>query len=172
MPLNPVPVTIQGPSLAIGGNTAGVLGTITAGTAVFVGGNNITLSQAGQNVTISGAAGGGGGSFTLNGTTNSVSISAGANIGIGQAASTITISASNQTGSLSYVQSLNGSSGQVSLVAGKNISLSSNASTITINDTGSTLVSITSVAGGATQGTANTASSSAFAFVAGPNITL
>jgi hypothetical protein len=39
---------------AITGNTSGVLATVSTGTMVFAGGNNITLSQNGQSITISG----------------------------------------------------------------------------------------------------------------------
>ena len=48
-------------NVTIGGNTAGVGTLISTGTATLVGGNNITLSQNGNAVTISGGAGGGGG---------------------------------------------------------------------------------------------------------------
>jgi fibronectin-binding autotransporter adhesin len=41
--------------LAISGNTSGALATINSGTAVIFGGNNVTLSQNGQSITISGA---------------------------------------------------------------------------------------------------------------------
>ena len=44
---------------AITGNTSGVLATVSTGTMVFAGGNNITLSQNGQSITISGANVGG-----------------------------------------------------------------------------------------------------------------
>ena len=46
-------------NVTIGGNTAGALAAISSGTWTFAGGNNITLSQAGNAVTISGAAAGG-----------------------------------------------------------------------------------------------------------------
>ena len=42
-----------------GNNTAGVIGNISSGTLYLAGGNNITLSQNGQSLTISGAAQGG-----------------------------------------------------------------------------------------------------------------
>lgn len=42
--------------LSFGGNTSGALALISSGTAVLFGGNNITLSQAGNSVTISGAS--------------------------------------------------------------------------------------------------------------------
>lgn len=48
-------------SLTIGGNTAGVPALISNGTVGLHGGPNITLSQIGKNVTISGNPGGGGG---------------------------------------------------------------------------------------------------------------
>lgn len=47
-------------SHSIGGNTSGALADVVSGTYVLAGGNNITLSQNGNSVTISGAAGGGG----------------------------------------------------------------------------------------------------------------
>lgn len=50
------------PSLkaSIGGNTAGVLAPINTGTLFLAGGNNITLSQNGNSITISGGGGGAG----------------------------------------------------------------------------------------------------------------
>jgi hypothetical protein len=51
-----------GIDLQIGGNTTGTTNLISTGTAVFAGGNNITLSQDGTNaITIIGGAGGGAG---------------------------------------------------------------------------------------------------------------
>lgn len=44
----------------IGGNTAGATANVSTGTYVLAGGNNITLSQNGNSVTISAGAGGGG----------------------------------------------------------------------------------------------------------------
>jgi hypothetical protein len=44
---------------SLSGNTAGVLALVSSGTMIFAGGNNITLSQNGQSVTISGANAGG-----------------------------------------------------------------------------------------------------------------
>ncbi len=46
--------------LTIGGNTAGVGALISSGTLALAGGNNITLSQNGQNISIVGGAGGAG----------------------------------------------------------------------------------------------------------------
>ena len=85
------------------GNTAGTSG-VASGPSIellLAGGNNITLSQSlngsSATVTIIGPAVPAATNFSLDGTSSSVSLSAGANIGIGQAASTITISASNQS---------------------------------------------------------------------------
>lgn len=41
-------------NVSLSGNTAGVMAQISSGTMIFAGGNNITLSQNGQSVTISG----------------------------------------------------------------------------------------------------------------------
>lgn len=59
----PVAQTVQTQNLhnvTLSGNTAGVMAHISSGTLTLAGGNNITLSQNGNAVTISGAAGGGG----------------------------------------------------------------------------------------------------------------
>jgi hypothetical protein len=48
--------------IAFAGNTSGTMSTISSGTAVLAGGNNITLSQNGQSITIS--AGGAGAGWT------------------------------------------------------------------------------------------------------------
>jgi hypothetical protein len=62
--IDPVMVTELGggsfAGVAISGNTSGVTAPIIAGVLTLAGGPNITLSQAGNAVTISGAAGGGG----------------------------------------------------------------------------------------------------------------
>jgi hypothetical protein len=55
------------PALSISGNTAGVVGIISSGTANIAGGNNITLSQNGQSLTIIGGAGGAGFSAGVSG---------------------------------------------------------------------------------------------------------
>jgi hypothetical protein len=49
-----------GPSLTIGGNTAGAGAIVSSGTLFLAGGNNITLSQNGQSISINGGAGGAG----------------------------------------------------------------------------------------------------------------
>ncbi|HUS26089.1 MAG TPA: hypothetical protein VMY99_01955 [Nevskiaceae bacterium] len=100
----------------ISGNTAGAGALVSSGTMTLAGGNNITLSQAGNAITISGGAGGGAGSNTLGmsnlgnsiGTSGVISGSAlqfgfagGNNVTLSQSinasSATITISAANQT---------------------------------------------------------------------------
>ncbi len=46
-------------NVTVGGNTTGTLANISSGTLSLMGGNNITLSQVGNAITISGGAGGG-----------------------------------------------------------------------------------------------------------------
>ncbi len=81
-----------------GNNTSGTLAQIFSGTMTLAGGNNITLSQVGNAITISGAAGGGGGiagiaASNTTYTSGTVIISGGANITVGTNGQTITISA-------------------------------------------------------------------------------
>jgi hypothetical protein len=52
-------------NVTLGGNTAGAMAAISSGTMTLIGGNNITLSQAGNAVSIIGGAGGGGGGIAL-----------------------------------------------------------------------------------------------------------
>jgi len=103
-------------NLTIGGNTAGAGSLVSSGTATLVGGSNITLSQNGNAITISGAAGGAAGSNTIgvsnlgntSGTSGVISGSAlryalagGNNVTLSQslngASGTVTISAANQS---------------------------------------------------------------------------
>jgi len=146
----------------ISGNTAGAGALVSTGTLTLAGGNNITLSQNGNAITISGGAGGGG-SNTLgmsnlgntSGTTGVISGSAirmlyagGNNITLSQSinasSGTITISAANQTVQTQNLHNitLSGntsgvmagvSSGTLTLVGGNNITLSQNGNAITIS---------------------------------------
>ena len=134
--------------VSLSGNTTGTLALISSGTMILAGGNNITLSQNGQSVTIVGNAGGGG-NFTAgvsggntsgtSGTVNSEFILAGGNnitLSAGTAAGgvmSVTISGANQSIQTQSTVAVNGSTGNISFVAGANISLSQNASTITIS---------------------------------------
>ncbi len=60
-----MPLTNRNLIASLSGNTAGALADISTGTMYLAGGDNITLSQNGNSVTISGGAGGGAGSNTL-----------------------------------------------------------------------------------------------------------
>lgn len=113
------------------GNTAGVTSSIVAGAVTFVGGNNITLSQSLQAITISGPTVPTATNFSLNGTSSSVSLVAGANITFNSGASSITIVGPTVPVATNF--SLNGSSSSVSLVPAGIIALASNLSTITIS---------------------------------------
>lgn len=53
-----------GVALSLGGNTDGVMAVMSSGSVSLIGGNNITLSQDANTVTIIGGAGGAGGSFS------------------------------------------------------------------------------------------------------------
>lgn len=96
--------------VSLAGNTAGTLAAISTGTMILAGGNNITLSQNGQSITISGGAAGGGFSAGVSGgnTTGSTGatgsrlvFAGGNNITLSQSTDanggTITVSAFNQS---------------------------------------------------------------------------
>lgn len=108
----------------IGGNTAGATANVSSGTYVLAGGNNITLSQNGNSVTISGGAGGG------DGLTAGISTQG------------------NTAGTTGFV------SGSYQLVATNNITLSQsvNAQSATITIVGPTLLSAGMSTGGNTSG--------------------
>lgn len=144
----------------IDGNIAGIQQLISTGTMTLAGGNNITLSQASNAITISAAAIGAG-SFTagasnlgnLSGITGIISnqliFAGGDNITLSQSidvqSATITISGrphENQTASIVQAVVIGGntsgttasaSSGTLRLVGGYNITLSQNQNTITIS---------------------------------------
>jgi len=144
---------------SLSGNTAGVLALVSSGTLILAGGNNITLSQNGQSVTISGGAGGAGLSAGVSNAGNTVGdtgvistgnlvFAGGNNITLSQvtdtAGATITVSAFNQTLQTSNVHNvtLSGntagvmaqvSSGTLTLAGGNNITLSQNGNAVTIS---------------------------------------
>ena len=137
-----------GVAIAPGGNTAGVAATISTGTVILAGGNNITVSQNGQTLSIVGNAGSGSGQFSagisggntsgVTGTvSNQVVLAGGNNITLSGSTNpsgmSITISGSNQSIQTQGSVLINGSSGQIVLTAGPNISLQQNLSTITIS---------------------------------------
>lgn len=114
----------------ITGNTSGVTAPINYGTLTLAGGANITLSQAGNAVTISGNAGGGGTGVQALGagtstSTGSISISAGTGIVVSSSgASVISIGTSGSVvNSIGAAGSL--SSGPITITGGNNINVSS-----------------------------------------------
>lgn len=137
-------------SLNIGGNTAGTPATITSGAVTLAGGTNITLSQAGNVVTVVGpyvhnvtlggnstSAGAGyvqissgtmllagGNNITLSQNGNSVTIS-------GQPAHGVVIASGVGGGTAGVTASI--SSGYMTLAGGNNITLSQNGNAITIS---------------------------------------
>jgi hypothetical protein len=166
-------ITISGPNstpqsvqtqncvdLSLSGNTSGVLALISSGTAILAGGNNITLSQNGQSITISGPntssqsqQTSGLFDLTLSGNTSGVlalvssgtlTLAGGNNITLSQAGNAVTISAFTQTvqtqnlvditlsgntsGTLALI-----SSGTLTLAGGNNITLSQVGNAVTIS---------------------------------------
>ena len=146
--------------MTLAGNTAGVLAQVSSGTLTLAGGNNITLSQAGNAVTISGVGDrradgadakhrqrdalrehGGGARAHLLGDDDAAG---GNNITLSQAGNAVTVSAASQTvqtqsrfnvtlsgntaGALAQV-----SSGTLTLAGGNNITLSQAGNAITIS---------------------------------------
>lgn len=110
-------------NITLSGNTAGVMAQISSGTLNLAGGNNITLSQNGNSVSIIGGAGGGGGGIALANSETTYS-SGTANLNVVGGAMTI----ASTTG-----QSFNFSVPQTSsLTATGGVSISTNGSTISI----------------------------------------
>ena len=145
----------------ISGNTAGAGALVSSGTLTLAGGNNITLSQAGNAITISGGAAGGGsqslGISNLGNTSGTSGIASGSavrylfaggnNVTLSQsvngASGTVTISAANQTTQTQNLHNvtLSGntagvmaqvSSGTLTLAGGNNITLSQNGNAVSI----------------------------------------
>ena len=142
-------------NLTLSGNTAGALAAVSSGTLTLAGGNNITLSQAGNAITISGANLGGAqtgisglvvsdttytsgtvsfsnvGNITIsssvNGATQFVRLSVAAQTAQTQNLHNLTISG-NTAGALAAV-----SSGTLTLAGGNNITLSQAGNAITIS---------------------------------------
>jgi hypothetical protein len=108
--------------VSLGGNTSGTLANISSGTMFMAGGNNITLSQSSNSVTISGGAGGGGGGIAL-AASNSTFTSG--TVNLSNAGGALTLSNNGSTINLSVPQTS-------SLSATGAVSISSNGSTISI----------------------------------------
>jgi hypothetical protein len=145
----------------ISGNTAGVGALVSSGTLTLAGGNNVTLSQNGNAITIAGANAAGSNTFGISnlgnsaGTSGMVSGSAvrfalagGNNITLSQsinaASGTITISGANQSIQTQNVHNMTlagntagvmaqVSSGTLTLAGGNNITLSQNGNAVTIS---------------------------------------
>ncbi|HMH70160.1 MAG TPA: hypothetical protein VK502_02080 [Candidatus Saccharimonadales bacterium] len=110
-------------NVTLGGNTAGAMAHISSGTLSLAGGNNVTLSQNGNAVTISAGVGGGGGGIAL-ANAETVYTSGTANLAVAGGAMTI----ASTTG-----QSFNFSVPQTSsLSATGALSIVTNGSTISI----------------------------------------
>lgn len=148
-----------GIGLSLSGNTSGVLGNVTSGTLFLAGGNNVTLSQNGQSVTISaGGAGAGGVNIAASNSTftsGTVVLSA--------AGGALTIS----NGAQSALFSVPATS---SLVASGNGSLSTNGSTISFGANAAAL----SIGGNSTSGAGgySNISTGTGVLLGGNNITL
>jgi filamentous hemagglutinin len=147
--------------ISITGNTAGATALVSTGTLTLAGGNNITLSQAGQAISIIGCAGGACGTQTLSaagtsvsGTGISLAIAAGNNIALatatGAGSMTITINGAN------IVSSLNGSTGAMSISAGAGIGIGQANSTITISASVQTVSASLTALGNTTSSSAGT----------------
>ena len=147
----------SGINVSIGGNTAGAPALISSGTVLLAGGNNITLSQNGQSITISGAAGGGGAAGTqtisaagqsVSGTGLSLNIVAGNNITLSATtgANAITVSITGVAASGAAVNAISvpggSSAGTLTLSAGPGITISSSGNSI-IGISGNTTVAQT-----------------------------
>lgn len=143
----------------ISGNTAGAGALVSTGTMTLAGGNNITLSQNGNAITISGGAGGGAAfsaGMSTNGNTlgttglatNQLVLAGGNNVTLSQSTAaggnTITISAASQTVQTQNLHNvtLSGntagamahvSSGTLTLAGGNNVTLSQNGNAVTIS---------------------------------------
>lgn len=145
----------------IGGNTSGATANIATGTILLAGGNNITLSQNGNSVTISGAAGGGGGADGYNilaagtqtaGTANTVVFSNSNGITFGMSNSSVITASHNGITSQSVqtqnMVSVQGSTGNISFANGNGITFGGNASTVTASHNGLTSQSNQAVSAG------------------------
>lgn len=148
--------------VSLGGNTAGVLAEISSGTLLLAGGNNITLSQNANSVTISAGAGGAGSdtvgmsnlgntagtSGVVSGSAVRLLLAGGNNITLSQSidgvSATLTVSAFNQSAQTQNLHNLtlagntagalaHVSSGTLTLAGGNNVTLSQAGNAITIS---------------------------------------
>jgi hypothetical protein len=111
-------------NVTLGGNTLGGMAQVSSGTMMLAGGNNITLSQNGNTVSIIGGAGGGGGGGIALANSQTTYTSGTANLAVAGGAMTI----ASTTG-----QSFNFSVPQTSSLSATGIaSISTNGSTVSI----------------------------------------
>jgi hypothetical protein len=157
-----------GINAALSGNTSGVMSTITSGTMILAGGNNITLSQDGQSVTISAPNLGAGNAFYAG-------VSTGGNTsgGTGTVSQQIVLAGGNN---ITMSQSVNGNSATltvsgVSFANSNNISFGLNAGTLTASFNP---INIGVSTDGNTAGTTGTldGGNAQFLFVGGSNVTM
>lgn len=129
----------------IGGNTAGAGALISTGTMNLAGGNNITLSQNGQSLTISGpnqSAQPGIQSIQVSNTTyttGNVIFSNANNITFGSSGGGAITASYSQSVQTQNLMTVNGTQGAVSISGGNNVTVGNNASTITISAANQTI---------------------------------
>jgi hypothetical protein len=177
-------------NVTLSGNTAGVMAQISSGTLTLAGGNNITLSQAGNAVTISAGAGGAGdglnriaaGTQTA-GTLTTVMFSNSNNVSFGMTNSSIvTASASFVAQSVQPgIQSISAgttraTTGEVAWSNSNGLSFGMNGQTVTASHNALTSQSVqtqnfVAVVGAGANGT-GTFSSGSVTLAAGSNVTL
>lgn len=143
--VDPIVVQTNGVNASITGNTAGTAAVVSSGTMYLAGGNNITLSQSQNTISINGGAGAGafaagvsnigntsGNTKTVN---NQVVLAGGNNITLSQSTNaggaTVTVSAPNQSVQTQNLVSVLGSSGNISFDNGNGVTFGGNGSTIT-----------------------------------------
>ena len=175
------------------GNTTGTVSALSSGTVYLAGGNNITLSQNGQSVTISGAATvptfsagvstGGNTSGTTGITGTNLVLAGGANVTLSQsnntAGASVTISAgAGFSAGLSNLGNTSGATGvtgpQLVLAGGNGVTLSqsSNAAGATVTVSVQTQNVVDVSIGGNTSGTSTLVSSGTLVLAGGNNVTL
>jgi len=147
--VDPIVVQTNGVNASITGNTAGTAAVISSGTMYLAGGNNITLSQSQNTISINGGAGAGAfaagvsniGNTSGNTKTvsNQVVLAGGNNITLSQSTNaggaTVTVSAPNQSVQTQNLVSVQGSTGDISFGNANGITFGGNASTVTASYT-------------------------------------
>src|SRR3989304_8517031 len=185
-------------AISLSGNTSGTLSLISTGTAYLAGGNNITLSQDQDTITISAFnqsqqtqniirdvnIGGNTSGTTADITSGTLVLAGGENITLSQNANTLTIFAHHAfSGGMSNLGNTSGTSGlahqELAFVGGNNITLIQSADinneSATITISGETIhepmsLGISNL--GNTSGTSTVSDFHRFVFVGGNNITL